>query len=92
MKTISKIFKLDLVRGLPKINFDKDRICEACTRGTQVKSSFKIKDLVSTQRPFELLHINLFGPDRTTSLSGKRYGFVIVDDFFQIYVGFIFKT
>jgi len=81
MKTISKISKLDLVRGLPKIDFEKDRIYEACTRGKQVKSSFKTNDFVSTKRPLELLHIDLFGPVRTASLSGKQYGFVIVDDF-----------
>jgi len=77
MKTISKKFKLDLVRRLPKIDFEKDRICEACTRGKQVKSSFKTIDVVSTQRPLKLLHINTFGPVRTVSLSGKQYGFML---------------
>jgi len=43
MKTISKISQLDLVRGLPNIIFDKDKICEACVRGKQVKSSVKPK-------------------------------------------------
>ena len=81
MKTISKISKLDLVRGLPKIDFEKHKICEACTRGKQVKSSFKTNDFVSTKRPLEQLHIDLFGLVRTASLSGKQYGFVIVDDF-----------
>jgi len=33
------------------------------------------------KKPLELLHIDLFGPVRTTSLAGKQYGFVIVDDF-----------
>ena len=81
MKTISKISQLDLVRGLPKINFEKDKICEACARGKQVKSSFKSNNIVSTKRPLELLHIDLFGPVRTASLAGKQYGFVIVDDY-----------
>ena len=39
------------------------------------------KICVSTSRPLQLLHIDLFGPTRTTSLGGKSYGFVIVDDF-----------
>jgi len=30
MKTIAKLSQLDLVRGLPKISFEKDKICEAC--------------------------------------------------------------
>ncbi|CAJ2637126.1 unnamed protein product [Trifolium pratense] len=81
MKTISKLSQLDLVRGLPKIKFDKDKICEACVRGKQVKSSFYPKDFISTKKPLELLHIDLFGPVNTTSLGGKQYGFVIVDDF-----------
>jgi len=45
METISKISKLDLVRGLPKINFEKDKVCETCVRGKQVKSSFLQKIL-----------------------------------------------
>jgi hypothetical protein len=36
---------------------------------------------VSTTRPLELIHIDLFGPVSTTSLNGKKYGLVIVDDF-----------
>jgi len=83
MKTISKISKLDLVRGLPEINFEKDKICEACVKGKQVKSSFHSKDFISTKRPLELLHIDLFGPISIESLGGKKYGFVIVDDFFR---------
>jgi len=81
MKTIAKLSQLDLVRGLPKISFEKDKICEACVKGKQVKSSFKTIEFISTQKPLELLHIDLFGPVQTASLTGKRYGFVIVDDF-----------
>jgi len=89
MKTILKISQLDLVRGLPKINFEKDKICEACTRGKQVKSSFKSNNIASTQKPLELLHIDLFGPVRTASLARKQYGFVIVDDY-SIYTCVLF--
>jgi len=46
-----------------------------------VKSSFKTKDIVSTFRPLELLHIDLFGPVNTASLYGSKYGFVIVYDY-----------
>ena len=30
MTTLSKLVKNDLVIGLPKLNFDKDKICDAC--------------------------------------------------------------
>jgi len=37
--------------------------------------------VVSTSRPLELFHMNLFGPSRTMSLEGNYYGLVIVDDY-----------
>ena len=30
MKTLSKFVKNDLVIGLPKLSFDKDKICDTC--------------------------------------------------------------
>ena len=81
MELISKILKKDLVKGLPKIEFVKDKICDACQFGKQVKTSFKTKMHISTSRPLELLHMDLFGPSRIASLGGKYYAFVIIDDF-----------
>ena len=81
MKTLSKLVKNDLVIGLPKLNFNKDKICDACQFGKQVRSSFKPKNLVSTSRLLELLHMDLFGPMDVISMGGKSYGFVIVDDY-----------
>ncbi|KAH9651322.1 Integrase catalytic domain-containing protein [Citrus sinensis] len=81
MDLISKISKNDLVKGLPKIGFQKDKICEACQFGKQIKTSFKNKNYISTSKPLELLHIDLFGPSRYASLNGKYYAFVIVDDY-----------
>ena len=42
---------------------------------------FQSKNLISTTRHLELLHMDLFGPSSTLSLSGKTYCFVIVDDY-----------
>ena len=46
-----------------------------------MKTSFKSKNHISTERPLELLHIDLFRPTRTRNISGNIYVFVIVDDF-----------
>ncbi|RDX89465.1 hypothetical protein CR513_28809, partial [Mucuna pruriens] len=43
----------------------------------QFKESFESKNIVSTSRTLELLHINLFGPTITTYISGKHYGVVM---------------
>ena len=47
--------------GLPKLKFERNKLCEACQKGKQTKSSFKPINVVSTTRPLELLHIYLFG-------------------------------
>ena len=37
MNLISQLNKDELFRGLPKINFQKEKICEACQVGKQIK-------------------------------------------------------
>ena len=81
MKTISKISSQELVRGIPNIKFIKDKVCDACQLGKQIKTSFKPKNQISTTRPLQLIHLDLFGPIDTTSLGGSKYAFVIVDDY-----------
>jgi hypothetical protein len=36
---------------------------------------------MTTSRPLELLHMDLFGPIAYVSIRGSKYGLVIVDDF-----------
>ena len=80
-KTLNNLCSKDLVYGLPKIKFHKDRICSACQMGKQTKSSFKSKGNVQSSRCLELLHMDLFGPIPVTSLGGMKYTLVIVDDY-----------
>ena len=81
MRRLSQINKLNLVKGLPNLKFILYALCEACQKGKFAKPSFKSKNIVSTSRLLELLHIDLFGPVKTASTSGKKYGLVIVDDY-----------
>ena len=83
MHTISKLSKKNLVKGLPKLAYQKDLMCDACVKGKHQKSSFQSKNLISTTRPLELFHMDLFGSSNTLSLGGKAYCFVIVDDYSQ---------
>jgi len=78
---LNKVVSKDLVVGLPKIKFEKDKLCDAYQKGKQTRVSFKPKNILSTSKPLELLHLNLFGPSRTKSLGGNYYRFVIIDDF-----------
>ena len=81
MDHLNKLISKDLVVGLPKLKFEKDKLCDACQKGKQTRVSFKPKNVVSTTRPLQLLHMDLFGPSRTMSFGGNYYALVIVDDF-----------
>ncbi|KAJ6821267.1 uncharacterized protein M6B38_393615 [Iris pallida] len=81
MDTISRLSTKKLVRGLPDISFKKDTVFSECEKNKATKSAFKSKNAVSTTRPLQLLHMDLFGPSRIASLGGKLYAFVIMDNF-----------
>ena len=49
-------------------------------RGNKLKIPSKLENVVSSSKPLELLHMDLFGPSRTMSLGGNYYALVIVDD------------
>ncbi|KAJ9544734.1 hypothetical protein OSB04_024441 [Centaurea solstitialis] len=69
--TLEKLVRLKLVKGLPKIKFEKDHLCSACEMGKLKRSSHKTKSDPSFDQPLQLLH----------SLNGKKYILVIVDEF-----------
>ena len=50
-------------------------------KGKKKMSLFKSKKVISTSRPLDLLHMDLFGPSRTKSIGGNYYGLVIVNDY-----------
>nr|KYP34309.1 Copia protein [Cajanus cajan] len=81
MDHLNKLSRKELVIGLPKLKFSKDKLCDPCQKGKQVKASFKRKIQISTSKPLQLIHMDLFGPSRTMSLGGNYYGIVIVDDY-----------
>jgi hypothetical protein len=77
---VSHLSGLDLVRGLPKLKFEKDMICAPCRHGKMVDTPHPPLTDVMTERPTELLHMDLVGPARVRSVGGKWYFLVVVDD------------
>nr|GEV70620.1 retrovirus-related Pol polyprotein from transposon TNT 1-94 [Tanacetum cinerariifolium] len=70
----------ELVRNLTKLKFDQ-HFCDACKIRKQAHASHKAKNIVSTTRCLELLHMDLFGPSTIRSYEGNIYTLVIVDDY-----------
>ncbi|GJV25044.1 retrovirus-related pol polyprotein from transposon TNT 1-94 [Tanacetum coccineum] len=80
MCLIQSLASKELVRNLPKIKFDQ-YFCDACKIAKQANASHKAKNIVSTTRCLELIHMDLFGPSAVRSYEGNRYTLVIVDDY-----------
>ncbi|GJZ32413.1 retrovirus-related pol polyprotein from transposon TNT 1-94 [Tanacetum coccineum] len=70
----------ELVRNLPKLKFDQ-HFYDASKIRKQAHASHKAKNLVSTTRCLELLHMDLFGPSTVQSYGGNLYTLVIIDDY-----------
>ncbi|GJZ37435.1 retrovirus-related pol polyprotein from transposon TNT 1-94 [Tanacetum coccineum] len=80
MRLIQSLASKELVRKLPKLKFDQ-HFYDACKIRKQAHVSHKAKNIVSTTRCLESLHMDLFGPSAIRSYKGNRYTLVIVDDY-----------
>ncbi|GJY20724.1 retrovirus-related pol polyprotein from transposon TNT 1-94 [Tanacetum coccineum] len=69
---INHLAKNGLVRGLPKLKFEKDHLCSACAMGKSKKQSHKPKSEDTNQEKLYLLHMDLCGPMRVASINGKN--------------------
>ncbi|GJZ34642.1 retrovirus-related pol polyprotein from transposon TNT 1-94 [Tanacetum coccineum] len=78
---IIHLTKHGLIRGLPKLKFEKDHLCLACAIGESKKQSHKPKFEHTNQEKLYRLHMDLCGPIRVVSVNRKKYILVIVDDY-----------
>nr|GEU84666.1 putative ribonuclease H-like domain-containing protein [Tanacetum cinerariifolium] len=79
-KTMNKLVKGNLVRGLPSKTFENDHTCVACHKGKQHKASCKAKLVSSIKQPLKMLHMDLFGLTSIRSIDRKTYCLVVTDD------------
>nr|GEX02583.1 retrovirus-related Pol polyprotein from transposon TNT 1-94 [Tanacetum cinerariifolium] len=79
--TINDLARKDLVRGLPRLKFEKDHLCSACQLGKSKKHTHKLKDENTNLEVLHTLHMDLCGPMRVQTINGNKYILVIVDDY-----------
>nr|GEV38845.1 hypothetical protein [Tanacetum cinerariifolium] len=70
-KTMNRLVRHNLVRGLPFKCFENDHTSTSC----------KAKLVNSVTKPLHTLHMDLFGPTSISSISHKWYCLVVADDF-----------
>ncbi|GJT04052.1 putative ribonuclease H-like domain-containing protein [Tanacetum coccineum] len=80
-KTMNKLMKGNLIKGLPSKIFENDHSCVACQKGKQHKASYKTKFVNSISKLLHMLHMDFFGPTNVKSLMKKSYCLVVTNDF-----------
>ncbi|GKE62721.1 hypothetical protein Tco_1513088, partial [Tanacetum coccineum] len=62
LRNNNELAKQGLVRGLPKLKYEKYHLCSACLLGKSKKHTHKPKSKDSIQEKLYLLHMDLCGP------------------------------
>nr|GEZ57163.1 retrovirus-related Pol polyprotein from transposon TNT 1-94 [Tanacetum cinerariifolium] len=68
---INHLPRQGLVRGLPKLKFEKDHLCSACVMGKSTKKTHKPKSEDTNQEKLFLLHMDLCGPMKVKFLRSE---------------------
>nr|GEY42600.1 retrovirus-related Pol polyprotein from transposon TNT 1-94 [Tanacetum cinerariifolium] len=59
----------------------KEHLCPSCEQGKSKRASHPPKPVPNSRQRLHLLHMDLCGPMRISSINGKRYVLVIMDDY-----------
>ncbi|GKB37459.1 retrovirus-related pol polyprotein from transposon TNT 1-94 [Tanacetum coccineum] len=70
---INHLARHGLVRGFPKLKFEKDHRCSACAMGKNKKKPHKPKSEDTNQEKLYLLHMDLCGPMRVASAKASLF-------------------
>nr|GEV40504.1 hypothetical protein [Tanacetum cinerariifolium] len=79
--TINDLARKDLVRGLPRLKFEKYHLCSACQLVKSKKHTYKPKAKNTNFEVLRTLHMDLCRPMRVQTINRKKYILVIVDDY-----------
>nr|GEV19441.1 ribonuclease H-like domain-containing protein [Tanacetum cinerariifolium] len=91
-KTMNKLVKENLVRGLPSKIFENEQTCVTCRKGKQHRASCKTKTENSISLPLHMLHMDLSGPTFVKSLMKKMYCLVVTDHYSRFTWVFFLST
>ncbi|KAJ9539963.1 hypothetical protein OSB04_026469 [Centaurea solstitialis] len=80
-KGLNKLVIGNLAIGIPDLKYIQKHLCTACELGKMKRASHKSKLEHGTEKPLQLIHMDLCGPMRVQSINGKKYVLVMVDDY-----------
>lgn len=82
--SIPKIYKIIGAKvglGIPLLKNNSEKVCTECPVGKQIKASHKSTGQYYPNHVLELMHLDLMGSMQVESFGGKRYAFVVANDF-----------
>ncbi|KAD6454527.1 hypothetical protein E3N88_09233 [Mikania micrantha] len=80
-QSLHKLSTLSLVRGLPFKEFHFEGHYDSCIKEKQHKLSYKSIEESKTATCLHMLHMDLFGLVKASSLARKKYCLIFVDDY-----------
>jgi transposase InsO family protein len=86
-----KLKNLEEVKDLPRISKPQDSMCKPCQVGKLTRTQFKSKSSTSTEKPLQLVHMDLCGPSRQEGIGKENYFMMIIDDYSRITWVFFLK-
>ncbi|KAL8171000.1 hypothetical protein V2J09_022804 [Rumex salicifolius] len=71
--------KKEMVRGIPSIQHP-EQLCEGFLLGKQFRRSFPNEAESRAKKPLELIHTDVCGPIKPSSLGKSNYFLLLIDD------------
>ena len=72
--------KMKMVRGLPSIEHP-NQLCGGCLLGKQSRKSFPKEPSTRATKSLQLVHTDVCGPIKPSSLGKSNYFLLFIDDF-----------
>jgi hypothetical protein len=79
-----KLKNLEAVKDLPRILKPQDLMCKPCQVRKLTRTQFKSKRFTSTDKPLQLVHMDLCGPSRQEGTWKENYFMLIIDDYSRL--------
>jgi transposase InsO family protein len=72
------------VKDLPKISKPYDSVCKPCQIGNLTRTKFKSNNFASTEKPLQLVHMDLCVTSRKEGTGKENYFMLIIDDYSRL--------
>jgi hypothetical protein len=79
-----KLKNLEVVKDIPRISKPQDSMCKPCQVGKLTRTHFKSKSSTSTEKPLQLVHMDLCVPSRQEGTVKENYSMFIIDDYSKL--------